>query len=164
MNLAVWAWSAFLCGSVAVAENCPKYALRDKEIVRNQFTSQGSGRGFYVSAGSGVTEILTRMANIAYVSSGTGAILSSSDDQRGQRAALDAEYQALISTIDEFAENRAVSMSPRTRMFLRQIVNSKYLELNGTTVTGTDEEEAGRNADAAINKVGVAMERLWRCF
>ena len=140
MNLALCALSVFFCGSVAFAENCPKYEPQDREAVRHIFTSQGSGMGFYVATGSGLTEILTRMANIAYLSSGTAAILSGSA-QRGQRAALNAEYQALIRMIDEYGQDSTLPMKPRTRRFLRLIVNSENLGLSGTAVNGTDDQE-----------------------
>ena len=164
MKVAVCFCSFFLCISIAIAENCPKYPSRDKRIIRNLFLSQGPGGGFYIADGSGIMEILTRLANIAYLSSGTAAILSSSENQHLARSALDSEYQALVKAIDEFAGSSKVSVSPRTRAFLRQIVNSQYLGLRGTTVTGFDNQEAGRNADAAVSKIGVAIARLWQCY
>ncbi len=166
MRRSVCAWCVcfILTRSIVIAENCPKYSVRDREIVRQQFTTIGSGSGFYVSAESGVMEILSRMGNIAYEASGASGILSASVNQTGQRAALNAEYQALIGVLNRFAVTTSVSMSPRTRLFIRNVVNSDYLGLSGTTVDGVDDRAAARRSDEAVIRIGMAMQRLWRCF
>lgn len=153
----VCALSVVLVSNTAFADRCPRYARADRKAVQTLFASHTPGDGF-----QGVSAVLFRLGNIAYLGSVPPPLVELGLNTH--RAAMENEYQALVQALDWLGNNPSVRVRRRTRVFLSKVVSSENLGLTGTTLTGPTEEEARENANEAVEAVGRAVARLWKCF
>jgi hypothetical protein len=143
--------------SFAFAQTCPHYAATDRDTVRKFFSSVVPGYNYL-----GVNGVLSRMANIAYLASLPQPLVQMG--LKTQRQAFENEYQALVALLSELGDPLKLSIRPRTRAFIAEVVNSNHLGLDSTTLSGASDEEAQKHSENASAAAGFAMKKLWACF
>lgn len=146
-----------IAGAAEPPFQCPQYSPRDREAVRNVLSGEVPGIAF-----RGVAGIIGRSSNIAYLGSFAPPIVTLG--LQTQREAFENEYQALLALIDQIGSQPLVGLKPRTRWFLRSVVNQSFLGLSGTTLRGANEADARQNADNALSALASANQLLWSCF
>jgi hypothetical protein len=146
-----------LWSGVVQAEYCPRYATSDRETVRELFSSHVLGDDY-----RGVKSLILRLSNIAYLCSVPRPLVAL--NLSTHRAAFENEYQAVKRELDELGTTPPVVIRSRTRAFLAEVLNTSFLGLAGTTVSGSTNEEALHNSEVALAAVNNAIEKLWTCL
>lgn len=131
--------------SVSWAQSCPfDYTNKDEAYVKAQFDQ--------------ITDVLNRLHELA--------VMANEYDlaPQTQRAALNAEYQALLTYINTAGDGPHSQVKKKTKVFLSNVVDSSYLDLTGTTIDASTKEEAVSNAYLAITATHQGLAKLWRCL
>ncbi len=141
----------------AQAQSCPHIGRMDRQKVFELLTT-GIPDLPYV----GVNGLIARLDNIAYLSSMPSPIVNLGLSTG--RQAFELEYQAVVAALDEVGAHPPVRVQTKTRAFLAQALDSRRLGLAGTTLSGSSDDEARRNAALALAAVSEASKRLWSCY
>jgi hypothetical protein len=121
------------------------------------FTEVSSVKAF-MSNEDGTAGILSRLHELAVQSNQFDLT------PQTQRAAMDAEYQALLTMLDQLGNGPHRRISRQTSSFLGRVVDSNFLGLAGTTVDGVDVSTARVNAYNAMRAVITATQKMWGCL
>ena len=131
--------------TIALAQSCPyQYKYKDRDYVKSQVDI--------------IARVLKRMhflgleSNRNDLTSGT------------QRAAMNAEYQALRGAITGIGDGpHPPNLYRKTVLFLNAVIDSSFLELDGTKIDGATREQAIADTYAAIEACMAALVTLELC-
>lgn len=114
-------------------------------------------RSAVVSQDSLVSDVLTRMAELAEISS--NATLSSA-----QRLAYNEEFNALKTAINDVHVYLGEEFTDRSRQFFNDVIDVNYLLLSDANLLGPDTDSAVSNARNALIKINEALVTARLCL
>ncbi len=132
--------------SLSFAQSCPlNYNQSEQNYVKNKIDI--------------VTDVLQRLHFLAVQCNQLDL------NPRTQRAAMNAEYQALMAEITRIGDGpHPKRISKRTVAFLNTIVDSSFLKLVGSSLDANTREEAIANTYQAIYLNMDALVTLEKCL
>lgn len=128
-------------------KRCLKYATVDRPVLKSILLN--------------TAQILNRMNEFAYFLSYPQPYVQIN---LTQRLAFNNELQALLHEITRLGSELPPNLRPITRTFIQHTVNTDYLSLTGTTVSGATDAEAQANSEILNTATTDGVHKLWECF